>query len=112
MDGSPTSTFGLQLPVFLSKLEDYLESLMRILGGGEPLATVVRVGSDTAYFAGTRAAAAKAAGQLAATATATAASSSSTAIQSIADAVSAVISSAASGTTGAEVGAGSVAGMS
>ncbi|KAF9968379.1 hypothetical protein BGZ70_004539 [Mortierella alpina] len=38
MDGSPTSTFGLQLPAFVTKIEDSLESLLRILGGGEPLA--------------------------------------------------------------------------
>ncbi|KAF9930414.1 hypothetical protein BGZ67_005833 [Mortierella alpina] len=46
MDGSPTSTFGIQLPAFVSKIEDYLESLLRILGGGEPLAAVIRAGSD------------------------------------------------------------------
>ncbi|CAO3567277.1 unnamed protein product [Mortierella alpina] len=46
MDGSPTSTFGLQLPAFVTKIEDSLESLLRILGGGEPLAAVIRAGSD------------------------------------------------------------------
>ncbi|KAG0369256.1 hypothetical protein BGZ54_010476 [Gamsiella multidivaricata] len=59
-DGSPTSTFGLQLPAFMTTLDDYLEALLRILGGGQPLARVIRSGSDFAAFAKTSGAASQA----------------------------------------------------
>ncbi|KAF9915103.1 hypothetical protein BX616_006882 [Lobosporangium transversale] len=48
MDGSPISTFGLQLPAFMDTFDDQLERLLRILGGGEPIAKVIRAGSDFA----------------------------------------------------------------
>ncbi|KAG0325037.1 hypothetical protein BGZ99_001134 [Dissophora globulifera] len=48
MDGSPTSTFGLQMPAFVSSMDGYLESLLRVLGGGEPLARVIHASADFA----------------------------------------------------------------
>jgi hypothetical protein len=50
-DGSPTSTFGLQMPKFLTRIDDLLESFLRFLGGGEPLTRVIRAGSDFAKAA-------------------------------------------------------------
>ncbi|KAF9979139.1 hypothetical protein BGZ73_005307 [Actinomortierella ambigua] len=41
-DGTPFSTFGLAMPSFLSPMDDALEGLMLILGGGFPLASVIR----------------------------------------------------------------------
>ncbi|KAI1321450.1 hypothetical protein EDD11_005141 [Mortierella claussenii] len=103
-DGSPTSTFGLQLPAFVNKLDDYIEGLLTFLGGGEPLAKVVRVGSDfakTATTSGattayTAAATATRAGAEALGSSATAANeAASTSLESVADAVAAVLLSAA-----------------
>ncbi|KAF9355834.1 hypothetical protein BGX34_010240 [Mortierella sp. NVP85] len=50
-DGSPTSTFGLQMPKFLTRIDDLLEAFLRFLGGGEPLTRVIRAGSDFAKAA-------------------------------------------------------------
>ncbi|KAG0263361.1 hypothetical protein BG011_008882 [Mortierella polycephala] len=92
MDGSPASTFGLQLPAFMTKIEDYLEVLLRILGGGEPLATVIRAGHDFSTVASvTGTAAAKATGEAAASAVV------ANGLGSVADAVSSVLISAATG---------------
>jgi len=41
-DGSALSTFGLQVPAFVAVIENWLESLLSFLGGGEPLAKVIR----------------------------------------------------------------------
>ncbi|KAG0219055.1 hypothetical protein B0O80DRAFT_436117 [Mortierella sp. GBAus27b] len=60
-DGSPTSTFGLQMPHLLTRVDDLLESFLRFLGGGEPLARVIRAGSDFSKTATAAAAAAVAA---------------------------------------------------
>ncbi|KAF9435236.1 hypothetical protein BGZ76_006671 [Entomortierella beljakovae] len=83
MDGSPISTFGLQLPAFMNTFDDYLESLLRILGGGEPLAKVIRVGSDINFAKNTLASASTAA--------------MTTSLGSASDAISAVLLSAVAG---------------
>ncbi|KAF9178632.1 hypothetical protein BGZ51_001554 [Haplosporangium sp. Z 767] len=92
MDGSPASTFGLQLPAFMTKIEDYLEGLLRILGGGEPLATVIRAGHDFSTAASvTGTAAAKVTGEPVATV------AMANGLNSVAEAVSSVLVSAATG---------------
>ncbi|KAF8982339.1 hypothetical protein BGZ46_001453 [Entomortierella lignicola] len=92
MDGSPTSTFGLQLPAFMNTVDDYLEGFLRILGGGEPLAKVIRVGSDYSAFARSITTAATATTAAVATSTGVA---SATPLDSVTDAISAVLLSAA-----------------
>ncbi|KAF9398369.1 hypothetical protein BGX21_007888, partial [Mortierella sp. AD011] len=102
MDGSPTSTFGLRLPAFMNTVDDYLETFLRILGGGEPLAKVIRVGSDldfarsiaaTTTTTTTTTTTAAAATTTAAASTITAATSAVTSsLDSISDAISAVLS--------------------
>jgi len=92
MDGSPTSTFGLQLPAILTSVEDYLESFLRILGGGEPLATVIKAGTNYSVLAPKAAATAISVATSAPT-TATAAAGG---IDSATDAVAAVLLAAAS----------------
>ncbi|KAF9200684.1 hypothetical protein BGZ49_009081, partial [Haplosporangium sp. Z 27] len=93
MDGSPTSTFGLQLPAFMNTVDDYLEGLLRILGGGEPLAKVIRVGSDYSAFARSITTT-TATATTAAVATSTGVASA-TPLDSVTDAISAVLLSAA-----------------
>ncbi|KAI8606548.1 hypothetical protein EDD21DRAFT_186794 [Dissophora ornata] len=86
IDGSPTSTFGLQLPTFMSTIDDYLESFLRLLGGGEPLARVMRASSDfSAATKTTGSASAALASRM----------SLSPTLDSVADAVAAVLWSAA-----------------
>lgn len=100
MDGSPTSTFGLQLPAILTSVENYLESFLRILGGGEPLATVIKAGTNYSALA-PKAAATAVSVATSATSTAidvaTSATSASSGgrIDSAADAVAAVLLAAA-----------------
>ncbi|KAG0276466.1 hypothetical protein BGZ97_010082 [Linnemannia gamsii] len=97
MDGSPTSTFGLQLPTILTSVENYLESFLRVLGGGEPLATVIKAGTNYSALAPKAAAAAV---TIATSATSTAIdaatfASSGGGIDSAADAVAEVLLAAA-----------------
>ncbi|KAF9091607.1 hypothetical protein BGX29_010864 [Mortierella sp. GBA35] len=97
MDGSPTSTFGLQLPAFLTSIESYLESFLRILGGGESLATVIKAGTNYSALAPPKAVATavSVATSVTTTVAATAASAASASVSSggvdpAADAVAAV----------------------
>ncbi|OAQ35970.1 hypothetical protein K457DRAFT_120710 [Linnemannia elongata AG-77] len=92
MDGSPTSTFGLQLPAILTSIEDYLESFLRILGGGEPLATVIKAGTNYSALAPKAAATAV---SVATSASTTATAIAGGGIDSAADAVTAVLLAAA-----------------
>lgn len=92
MDGSPTSTFGLQLPAILTSVEDYLESFLRILGGGEPLATVIKAGTNYSVLAPKAAATAV---SVATSASTTATAVAGGGIDSAADAVAAVLLAAA-----------------
>lgn len=92
MDGSPTSTFGLQLPAILTSIEDYLESFLRILGGGEPLATVIKAGTNYSALAPKAAATAV---SVATSASTTATAVAGGGIDSAADAVTAVLLAAA-----------------
>ncbi|KAF9162455.1 hypothetical protein DFQ27_000106 [Actinomortierella ambigua] len=55
-DGTPFSTFGLAMPSFLSPMDDALEGLMRVLGGGIPLAHVIRSTASSASSAAVKAA--------------------------------------------------------
>ncbi|KAG0253614.1 hypothetical protein BGZ95_006269, partial [Linnemannia exigua] len=91
MDGSPTSTFGLQLPAILTSVETYLESFLRILGGGEPLATVIKAGTNYSMLAPKVATTAVSV----ATTTATTLVSTEGGVESAADAVAAVLLAAA-----------------
>ncbi|KAG0379082.1 hypothetical protein BGX24_001819 [Mortierella sp. AD032] len=91
MDGSPTSTFGLQLPAILTSVETYLESFLSILGGGEPLATVIKAGTNYSMLVPKVATTAASV----ATTTATALVSTEGGIESAADAVAAVLLAAA-----------------